>query len=315
MNRFFYEVLNKLNMGIIILDQDKKIVFWNQWMENKTDLKQESVFSVAIDQVAPKFLRPKYNKIIDTVIATGQSRFLAGAVHGSFFSNLETDQQSTFLQNLQIERTENNFVLIQVEDQTGHYQKVQQMKNFIKHLEKENDEIRQTEEESRQMAMHDVLTGLPNRLFLMNRLRKRIEEQKFENNNHIIAVFFIDLDNLKEFNDRYGHRIGDAILREVSKRLKNSVRSSDTVARLSGDEFVIFMEGLLEHSDIEKVAKHIISQYEMPFEIDTLSLDLTISMGISMFPRDSDDADELLDKADQALYRIKHAGKANYAFF
>jgi len=302
-------------MGIVLLDQEKRIVFWNQWMENKTDLKHETVFNFAIDQVAPKFLRPKYNKIIDIVLETGQSRFLAGAVHGSFFSNLELDPQVAIQQNIQIERTENNFVLIQVEDHTGHYQKVQQMKSFIKYLEKENDEIRQTEEESRQMAMHDVLTGLPNRLYLMNRLQKRIEEHKFENSNHIIAVFFIDLDNLKDFNDQYGHRIGDAILREVSKRLKNAVRSSDTVARLSGDEFIIFMEGLLDHSDIEKVAKHIITQYEMPFEIDQLSFDLTISMGISMFPKDGNDADELLDRADQALYKIKHAGKANYAFY
>ena len=315
MNRFFYEILNKLNVGIVLLDQEKKIVFWNHWMEQKTDLKHETVFSFTLDQVAPKFLRPKYSKILDTVIETGQARFLAGAVHGAFFSNIESEPPVAIQQNLQIERTENNFILIQVEDHTGHYQKVQHMKNFIKYLEKENDEIRQNEEESRQMAMHDVLTGLPNRLYLMNRLQSAIEEHKFENNENIIAVFFIDLDNLKDFNDQYGHRIGDAILREVSKRLKHAVRSSDTVARLSGDEFIIFTEGLLDHSDIDKVAKNILAQYLKPFIFDQFSLNLTISMGISMFPNDGCDAEELLDRADQALYKIKHSGKANYAFY
>ena len=302
-------------MGIILLDQNKKIVFWNQWMENKTDLKLESVFNCAIETVAPKFLRPKYNKVIDIVLSSGQARFMGGAVHGAFFNNFEDETTTDLQQNLHIERTENNFILIQVEDHTGHYQKVKKMQNFIKYLEKENDDIRQTEEQARQMAMHDVLTGLPNRLFLMSKLRKRLEENKLEKNDHILAVFFIDMDNLKSFNDQYGHRIGDAILREMSKRLRNSLRSTDTVTRLSGDEFVLFMEGLLDRSDIEKVAIHIMKQFELPFEIEALSLAVSCSIGISLYPKDSSDADELLDKADQALYKVKHVGKANFAFF
>jgi len=218
-------------------------------------------------------------------------------------------------QNLHIERTENNLVLIQVEDHTGHYQKVKQMQNFIKTLEKENDEIRQTEEQARQIAMHDILTGLPNRLLLMSKLRKRLEENKLEKNKHILAVFFIDMDNLKSYNDQYGHRIGDAILREMSKRLRNSLRSTDALTRLSGDEFVLFMEGLLDRNDIEKVAVNIMNKFDLPFEIDDLSLSVSCSIGISLFPKDSSDADELLDKADQALYKVKNIGKANFAFF
>ncbi len=319
MNRFFYEIMNKLNIGIILLDQDRKIIFWNLWMENKTDLKLASVFNYPIEQVSPKFLRPKYNKVIEMVQASGQARFLAGAVHGSFFTNLEEqatlDQNRKTLQNLQIERTENNFIIIQVEDHTGHYQKVKPLQTFIKSLEKENDEIRLTEEQARQMTMHDVLTGLPNRLFLMNKLRKRLEVNKFEKNDHILAVFFIDMDNLKAFNDLYGHRIGDAILRAMSKRLIDAVRGTDTVTRLSGDEFVIFMEGMLDRSDIEKVATNIMNQFNAPLEIDALSLAVSCSMGISLYPKNSSDADELLDQAYQALSGIKNTGKANFAFF
>ena len=163
--------------------------------------------------------------------------------------------------------------------------------------------------------MHDVLTGLPNRLFLMGKLRKRLEENKIEKNNHILAVFFIDMDNLKSYNDQYGHRIGDAILREMSKRLRNSLRSTDTVTRLSGDEFVLFMEGLLDRNDIEKVAVNIMNKFDLPFEIDDLSLSVSCSIGISLYPKDSSDADELLDKADQALYKVKNIGKANFAFY
>jgi len=315
MNNFFYEVLNKLNNGVILLDHQKKIVFWNHWMELKTELKMETVFNYEIDEVAPKFLRPKYSKILDLVIETGQGRFLAGAVHGGFFSNIDLELNPNMQQNLQIESIDNKFILIQIEDHTGHYQKVQKMKHFIKHLEKENDEIRQNEEISRKMAMHDVLTGLPNRLFFMDKLRKRLEEFIIDQSAQSIAVFFIDLDNLKEVNDQFGHRYGDSILMEMSKRLKNAIRFSDTVARLSGDEFVIMMEGLIDKKDIERVANHILDQFTKPFIIENKSLLVTCSMGISLFPENGNDADDLLDKADQALYKVKNSGKAGYAFF
>ena len=319
MNAFFYEIMNKLSIGIVLLDPDKKIVFWNQWMEAKTDLKQENVYSLTLEAVAPKFLRPKYNKIVDLVITTGQARFLSGAVHGAFFENIEEkpsdDTPVKVRQNLQIERIENDFILIQIEDLTDHYQKVNKMKTFIQHLERENDEIRINEEKSRQMAMHDVLTGLPNRLFLMNKLKKRLEEHKIEKVETVMAIFFIDLDNLKAVNDQYGHKTGDAILREMSKRLKNALRITDTVARLSGDEFIIFVEGLADKMDVAKVAEHIIKQFKEPFETDNQTHQITCSMGISLYPQDGDDADTLIDHADQALYRVKNASKNDYAFF
>lgn len=319
MNTFFYEVMSKLNMGIVILDSEKRIVLWNGWMSSKTELRQENVYHLTIEEVAPKFLRPKYSKIIDTVLSSGQARFLSGAVHGTFFSGLESktddDQIDSLRQNLQIERIENNYILIQVEDLTDHYQKVHKMKRFIEQLERENDEIKLSEERTRQMAMQDVLTGLPNRLFLMNKLKKRLEEHKLEKETTIMGIFFLDLDNLKAVNDSYGHRTGDAILREMSKRLKNALRSTDTVARLSGDEFIILVEGVTEKADIEKVAKHIVKQFESPFVYDHTSHQITCSMGISIYPTDGDDADTLIDKADQALYRVKHATKNDFAFF
>ncbi len=101
----------------------------------------------------------------------------------------------------------------------------------------------------------------------------------------------------------------------MSKRLRNSLRSTETVTRLSGDEFVLFMEGLLDKNDIEKVAIHIMKHFELPFEIESLSLAVSCSIDISLYPKDSSDADELLDMADQTLYKVKHVGKANFAFF
>lgn len=315
MNNFFYDVMDKLNVGIILLDANSKIVYWNRWMFQKTDLKMETVFNCPIEEVAPKFVRPKYQKILQSVRETGQGRFLAGAVHGSFFIDIENDQSTIIQQNLQIERSLNGYLLIQVEDYTGYYQKVQKMKTFIMQLEKENDQIKINEENSRKMAMQDILTGLPNRLFLMNQLRNKFENAMIEDENERVAIFFIDLDNLKVVNDSHGHRSGDAILIEMAKRLKHAIRGKDTVARLSGDEFIIVMEGLLDNKDIRRLAGHILDQFNEPFNVDGFKHEVTCSMGISVFPDDGKEVEELLDKADQALYKIKHSGKAGFAFY
>lgn len=319
MNIFLYDILNKLNMGIVILDPDKKIVFWNRWMTAKTDLKHENVYNFTLGAVAPKFLRPKYNKIIDLVISSGQARFLSGAVHGAFFHEIEEDtdeaEADETQQNLRIERLENKFVLIQVEDQTDHYQKVNKMRNFIHHLERENDEIRSTEEQARQAAMHDGLTGLPNRLYLMEKLKIRLQVHKLEKIETVLAIFFLDLDDLKGINDAFGHKTGDAILREMAKRIKHALRNTDMVARLSGDEFVVFVEGLEDQMDVEKVADHILKQFVEPFVFESQPHQISCSMGISLYPQDGADADALIDCADQALYRVKNAGKNDYAFF
>ena len=317
MSDFYNDVLNKISLGIILVDSNENIILWNDWMEKLTKIPEAKVLAKPINEVCPRFITPNYKSIIKTVIETGQSRFLSGAAHGVFFQNIVTDANNGMIrQNLQIEPImigKWSYALIQVIDVSNHYQKVQQMRNFIKNLESENIEIKQTEEASRNLALHDTLTGLPNRLNLMNHLTEMTGKSVGE--DEMSAVIFLDLDDFKSINDTYGHSIGDALLQETSLRLKASIRSSDFVARLAGDEFVLLIKGVKAKDMVETIANKIKNQFATAFVLDDMTLMVTSSFGISLYPHDATVPDTLLYKADKALYSAKHSGKASFAFY
>jgi diguanylate cyclase len=317
MSNFYTDVLNKISLGIIIVDSDENIILWNEWMENLTKLSEKSVIAKPIAEICPRFTTPSCSSIIKNVIETGQSRFLSGAVHGTFFHNAALDINNGLIrQNLQIESIvlgTLTYALIQVTDVSNQYQKVQQMRSFIKNLESENIEIKQIGEEARNLALHDTLTGLPNRLNLMNHLAEMTGKPAGE--GELSAVIFLDLDDFKSINDTYGHNIGDTLLQNTAIRLKDSIRCTDFVARLAGDEFILLIKGVQSKAIVESIANKIKNQFSIPFTINDNTLTVTISFGISLYPYDGTTSEKLLYKADKALYKAKHSGKSSFAFY
>lgn len=164
------------------------------------------------------------------------------------------------------------------------------------------------------LASHDNLTGLPNRskfneiLESNVRLAQRYEERSF-------ALFFIDVDRFKHINDTYGHHMGDALLKEIARRLQIPLRATDNVARLGGDEFVIIINGVREHEVISKIARKVLSVFAKSIVIDDVHCDITVSIGISVFGEDATDEDILLQHADAAMYLAKEHGKNNFKFY
>lgn len=163
------------------------------------------------------------------------------------------------------------------------------------------------------LAYHDTLTDLPNRRLFMNHLRE--ETQRAQKEGTQFAVMFIDLDRFKFINDSWGHESGDFILAEAARRLKRSVRPTDLVARLGGDEFTIFLQDLSGEEQLERIAKRILSDFQRPLEIAGQHFNPSCSMGISLFPKDGNDPEELLKKADTALYAVKERGRNGYALY
>ncbi|MCC7201592.1 MAG: EAL domain-containing protein [Nitrospirae bacterium] len=163
------------------------------------------------------------------------------------------------------------------------------------------------------MAYHDQLTGLPNRALLMDRLNHVLEEGK--RYNKLAAILFLDLDNFKNINDTMGHTEGDNLLRNVVRRVKKHVRSSDTMARHGGDEFVILIQDIQKVENITKVIEKIYSEFEEPFTLNSQEFFVTTSIGISVFPDDGEEAETLLKHADVAMYRAKEEGKNTYQFY
>ena len=161
-------------------------------------------------------------------------------------------------------------------------------------------------------ADHDVLTGLPNRSLLYYRFK---QSAAIAHRNHSsLAVCVLDLDGFKLINDRYGHAIGDRLLVEVSNRLKKIIRGEDTVARLGGDEFVILL-GLLHVNELEMAMQRILTSLSLAYTIDGIELNISASIGVTLYPKDDADIDSLLRHADQAMYRAKLRGRDCFHLF
>ncbi len=177
-------------------------------------------------------------------------------------------------------------------------------------------EQRLTEAHLSGLAYHDLLTHLPNRLLFDDRLRVEIAHaQRLELK---LGVLFIDLDNFKPVNDLHGHEIGDQLLQAAAARLKLCLRESDTISRRGGDEFTAIIGNIGNfggHEDCSRVAQIIIAQMNKPFIIDNRELRIGASIGISLYPDDGDNAQQLLGRADEAMYRAKQGGRGIYCYY
>jgi len=166
--------------------------------------------------------------------------------------------------------------------------------------------------ETKRLAYHDSLTRLPNRLLLMEHLELALH--KANRGKTVLGIFFIDIDHFKQINDTLGHDVGDAVLQETARRLTNCLRASDTVARLSGDEFVALVE-TNRRSELTTVADAVQEQFRRAFTADNGDVFITASIGVSSYPTDGLDARTLLRNADRAMYRAKTEGRDSYRFY
>ena len=158
-------------------------------------------------------------------------------------------------------------------------------------------------------ANYDVLTGLPNRNMLYDRLQQSILS------SYKIAVLCLDLDKFKEVNDTLGHDVGDKLLKEASRRINSCVREADTVARLGGDEFCVVIDNVDERFHVDRIAHSILKALEEPFLLGINKIFVSVSIGISFFPNDGDNVDDLLKKSDQAMYFAKNKGRNCFQYF
>lgn len=163
------------------------------------------------------------------------------------------------------------------------------------------------------MAYHDVLTGLPNRVLMTDRFHQATARCK--RTGTLLAVCFLDLDNFKQVNDRYGHSVGDQLLVQVSQRILKCIREEDTACRLGGDEFAILIGDIQSSGDCKEALSRIHESISEPYHIDSHTLNITASSGITIYPEDQVDIDTLLRHADQAMYRVKLDGKNNFDLF
>ena len=174
------------------------------------------------------------------------------------------------------------------------------------------DSLSQANQELTQLALHDTLTGLPNRVLLADRIDQAMHKATAEGG--CFALMFIDLDGFKPVNDAFGHHMGDQLLREVALRLRDDLRSQDTLARIGGDEFVLLVQ-LAEPDDALQVASRQVGMISQPFRVSGHDLLISASLGIVLYPGNGQTAEELLMNAYAAMYHAKGAGKNGHSFF
>lgn len=174
-------------------------------------------------------------------------------------------------------------------------------------------ERKRTESRLRELATIDSLTRLPNRNTLLDRLGQAIRRAR--RNRKLLGLLFLDLDRFKQINDSLGHTVGDRLLQEVAERLRSLVRDEDTVARLGGDEFVVLLDQMGQPEDAGVVAEKIIDRIGRGYRIDDDNLFITTSIGISVYPDDGVDENQLLKNADAAMYHAKDGGRNAYSFY
>jgi len=187
-------------------------------------------------------------------------------------------------------------------------------------LEQQLNELRhlQAEDEIKHLAFYDPLTGLPNRRLLLDRLHQAFASS--ERSGREGALLFIDLDNFKDINDTLGHNIGDLLLQQTAQRLKSCVREGDTVARLGGDDFVVVLEGLSKHAleaaaQTEAIGRKILATLGQPYQLAKHEYNSTASIGATLFSDHGESGEELLKRADIAMYQAKKAGRNTLRFF
>ncbi|UQN10185.1 EAL domain-containing protein [Deinococcus sp. QL22] len=174
-------------------------------------------------------------------------------------------------------------------------------------------QAKQAQSRSDYQAHHDPLTGLPNRLRLLDRMEVAFRQSA--RSGHPVAVMVLDLDRFKLINDSLGHLVGDELLKQVGQRLCEALRADDSVARFGGDEFVLLVPHLNTSLDAVQVAQKVLLSLERPFQVGDHRLEVTGSLGISLYPNDGQDPQQLLRAADTAMYQAKTAGKAQVCFY
>jgi len=214
-------------------------------------------------------------------------------------------------------------IMLEARDITGHNQAVEALYQNNKTLEqrvvertrKLSEEIilrQEIEEKLRHAASHDILTGLPNRNLIIERINAALaigarESKKF-------ALLFIDLDGFKGVNDSLGHEAGDQILIKAAKRISGGLRKTDSAARIGGDEFIVLLSNIPDRTSVSRLTEKILANISAPYSSGATKGKISASIGIALYPDDGSDYDALLNKADQAMYKVKKSGRNGYSF-
>lgn len=314
MTDLFRYVLDRAAVGIIIIDADQRVVFWNKYVEQISGASSQEVLRKKLSDVCVAFALPRYQQMLDQVISHHQCRFCASRIHRAFLYH-KNRYDDAVRQNLTLEPffvDGREFVLIQIIDITNQVKSERDLTTLIAEMQKDYEEVKESEEINRRLAVTDSLTGLPNRIALLKKLTALLDDGEQRRN---YALMFLDLDGFKNVNDTYGHTVGDQLLIATGKKLRAAVRGDDMVARIGGDEFVLLIKCTTGQTGAATVAAKLVGEISKPVKIDGCMIRITCSIGVALLKEGGINPEEMLRHADQAMYFSKNNGKDTFTFY
>ena len=262
------------------------------------------------DSVVPTPQTLKSGSLIAQVIRTGKALLLTPENAASVVTQLDTEASPAALNWLGVPLESAGgvigaLVVLSSADEVRFTEQDRDLLQFVAVQVVAAVERKRMHSRLEHMAQHDQLTGLPNRTLFLDRLQRALTRSR--RGGTWLAVLYLDLDKFKQVNDTHGHTVGDLLLKEVARRLTGSVRESDTVGRIGGDEFIVLLDGIKRLEDAAIVKAKIFATLSKPYELASWTLPNIPSIGVALYPENGEDADELIRYADNAMYQVKRA--------
>jgi diguanylate cyclase (GGDEF)-like protein/PAS domain S-box-containing protein len=277
--------------GIIMINETGEVLGFNPAAEQIFGYSKQDILGKNLNMLMPEPVRSEHDGYINRYLQTGQGKILGIGGREVVAVRRNGEQFPMELSASEMMLGGQRYFVGIVRDIT---------------------ERKQAEQKIAHLAHYDYLTDLPNRALFLDNLEHAVSLAR--RNQYKVVVFFLDLDGFKKVNDTLGHDAGDMLLRGVSKRLRETIRASDTVARVGGDEFIFVLNGIESDENTALMAKKIIAALSVPFDLKGQQCRVGGSLGIAIFPDDSTDSETLIKQADDAMYLAKQSGKNTYRF-
>lgn len=305
---FLQTVINTIPDPVFVKDKDLHWIILNQAYCKFIGYPLEKLRGKSVYDIFPRHEADIFQAQDELVFQTGEAQEIEAEITDAFgFTHLIATKKS-----LHKDAAGNLFLVGVIRDITEHKRAEQQLRQTAAELSRDNAELKLSEDRLRYLAYHDVLTGLGNRKYFHERLNQSLEWAR--SSSELVALMFLDLDGFKQVNDTLGHDTGDQLLKVVAQRLTNSLRSSDIISRLGGDEFTVILPGIPQAEYAAKVAENILENLSQVFLLEGKNIFVTVSIGISLYPLDGDIEETLIKKADVAMYRAKQLGRNQHQF-
>jgi diguanylate cyclase (GGDEF)-like protein/PAS domain S-box-containing protein len=327
---FLSALIDNLPVGVFVKDarNDYRFTLWNSCIEQEFGLTREEILGkndydfFAKDEadsfrsIDEQVMRDK--KVVDVAcekVTSRRGEILAHTVKVPLhWGDGEPDTLLGIVENITDRKKNEERLALYQDDLEGQVAKrTHELETTNVRLRDEVSQRREAEKKIKHLAYYDVLTDLPNRTLLQDRISQALQSAR--RHKWSVAILYIDLDQFKNINDPLGHEIGDKMLRAVGERLLTLVRKEDTVARLGGDEFALLLPNIKDSEHGSRVAEKVLVDMKRPYLIGPHELHISASIGISVFPGDGADAVTLIRNADGAMYKAKSEGRNGYAFF